>query len=241
MWCRQPWLIPPSLKLSLIFPDDHLRRPRMRTGEKSITQAGRRPRMFVWMSIKWALLLWCFGLGGGGNVLMLVCFSLVTHFAARMQKTARHKSAELDFSPDIRPWWRRREKSYEIIVQQRSKHQIRLSFTFKTIHFFYISSFILAIKVKKSKQPTEERIQKKKKKMWGVTRLVCGYFGSEQTPRASRISVYDMQVLNNWCARAHTQEVCAETLTQAQKTQLEPSHICSKTVQLAQPLYKCSI
>lgn len=29
--------------------------------------------------------------------------SLVTHFAARMQKTARHKSAELDFSPDIRP------------------------------------------------------------------------------------------------------------------------------------------
>lgn len=56
MWCRQPWLIPHSLKLSLIFPDDLLRRPRMRTGEKSITQAGRRPRMFMWMSIKWALI-----------------------------------------------------------------------------------------------------------------------------------------------------------------------------------------
>lgn len=40
---------------------------------------------------------------------------------------------------------------------------------------------------------------------------------------------------------AQTLEMYAETLTQAQKTQLERSHIYSLIVQLSWCLYKCSI
>lgn len=174
MWRRRPWLIPHSLKLSLMII---CAGPRWRLANNLyLWQAEDQECLWecysneLWFTVFWytGRIRQCFDAG---------LLSVVTHFAAKMQKTARHKSAELDFSPDTRPWWGHRERTYEIIVQQRSKCQSIKSGSVLLLRLL-ISSFILALKAKMSKQPTEERTQKKKK-MWRVTRLVRGYFGSE--------------------------------------------------------------